>query len=185
MRQVFALGQTVVAGLALFCAGCNRAPPVPPVVSFEGLPVSGDWQSAWAAGFNRCIYVDAISMRCRKAGVELFGAGPYEAAVDLLGRNGRGGFRQLTLWHDGDQRALYDAIVELAERGWRFCHTGSDRAGDQAIFTRPDTAFKIYMDISYWGKRRLRIFPNAFAPRPSTPCIPEKSLGLFGLNVTI
>lgn len=171
------------AALALVCAGCQPDRPPPPVRGFQGLPVSGDRPSATAAGFTRCVSVDAVSLRCRRSGVTLAGAGPYEAAVDLRGSDGQSGFGHLTLWHDEDQRALYAAILALAKDGWRFCWTGTDRAGDQAIFTKQGEAVRIYMDISYWGKRRIRIFPAATAPKPSTPCVPEPDLGLFGLSL--
>lgn len=97
----------------------------------------------------------------------LFGAGPYEAAVDLLGKDGRSGFDHLTLWHDADQRALYAAIRAAVKSGWSLCYTGTDRAGDQAILSRDGEPVRIYLDISYWGKRRIRIYPEAAAPKPS------------------
>lgn len=178
------IASSVLAGLlALMLAGCQADRPPPAQVMLGPLPVAGARSDAVAAGFRRCLYVDAVSIRCRKSGVTLFGAGPYEAAVDLLGDDGRSGFRHLTLWHDSDQRALYRAIAVIAKSGWDLCYTGSDRAGDQAIFSRPGAPVRIYLDISYWGKRRIRIFPAGAAPPPSTPCLPNKSLGLLGLEL--
>jgi hypothetical protein len=168
---------------AALAAGCQAERPPPPALGFQGLPVAGARSDAVAAGFDRCIYVDAVSVRCRKAGVTLFGAGPYQAAVDLLGKDGRSGFDHVTIWHDRDQRALYRAVEAMAKSGWTLCYTGTDRGGDQAIFSRPGDPVRIYMDISYWGKRRIRIYPTALAPKPSTACLPNKSLGLLGLDV--
>lgn len=168
----------------LLAAGCQAQKPPPPALTFLELPVAGDRDNAVRAGFDRCIYVDAVSVRCRKGGVMLFGAGPYQAAVDLLGKDGRSGFDHLTLWHDTDQRALYAAIRAAVKSGWDLCYTGTDRAGDQAIFSRTGEPVRIYLDISYWGKRRIRIYPAATAPKPSSPCLPNKSLGLLGLNMS-
>lgn len=167
----------------MLLAGCQPDRPPPPARSFLGLPISGDRASATAAGFTRCVSADAVSLRCRKSGILFLGAGPYEAALDMRGSDGQSGFRNLTLWHDDDQRALYAAILALAKRGWTFCRTGTDRAGDQAIFSKPGADVRIHMDISYWGKRRIRIFPAAAAPTPSTPCVQEPNLGLFGLSL--
>lgn len=172
----------VIATLLL--VGCQPRKPPPPDLTFRQLPVSGDRDNAVRAGFDRCIYVDAVSVRCRKSGVMLFDAGPYQAAVDLLGKDGRSGFDHLTLWHDTDQRALYDAIRAAVKSGWDLCYTGTDRAGDQAIFSRTGEPVRLYLDISYWGKRRIRIYPAASAPKPSSPCLPNKSLGLLGLNLS-
>lgn len=168
---------------ATLIAGCQPDRPPPPALSFQNLPVAGARSNAVAAGFDRCIHVDAVSVRCRKAGVTLFGAGPYQAAVDLLGKNGVSGYDHVTIWHDRDQRALYRAIEAVAKRDWTLCYTGSDRGGDQAIFSRAGEPVRIYLDISYWQKRRIRIYPNAVAPKPSTPCLPNASLGLLGISV--
>lgn len=174
---------TVLAAVALLATGCQPPKPPPADLTFRQLPVAGDRGTAVAAGFDRCVYVDAVSVRCRKSGVMLFGAGPYEGAVDLLGKDGRSGFDHLTIWHDTDQRALYRAIRAAAKSGWTLCYTGTDRAGDQAIFSRAGEPVRIYLDISYWGKRRIRLYPAAAAPKPSTPCLPNKSLGLLGIGL--
>lgn len=177
-------GRPAALALALLIAGCQPDRPPPPALRFRQLPVSGDRASAVAAGFDRCILVDAVNIRCRKAGVSLFGAGPYQAAVDLRGKDGRSGFDHVTIWHDRDQRALYRVVEAIAKSGWTLCYTGTDRGGDQAIFSRPGEPVRIYLDLSYWGKRRIRIYPAGAAPTPSTPCLPNKSLGVLGLDVT-
>lgn len=112
-----------------------------------------------------------------------YGHGPYEAAVDLRGSKGQSGFNHLTLWHDDDQEALYDTLVSLHRKGWRSCYTGTDRAGDQAIFTHRDVRVRISIDISYYNKRRLRVFPSWVPQKLSSPCIPNEGLGIFNLNV--
>lgn len=114
----------------------------------------------------------------------LYGHGPYEAALDLQGSNGQSGFDHLTLWHEDDQRALYKILVSLHRMGWRSCLTGAGRAGDQAIFTREGAPVRISIDISYYGERRLRIFPNWKPQRLSSRCDPNEGLGVFNLNVT-
>jgi hypothetical protein len=140
-------------------------------------------EAAARGGFRHCFNMDAVHVRCRRAGVTLYGRGPYEAAVDLRGSRGQSGFDHLVLWHDGDQRALYDILPSLHRRGWRLCITGTDRAGDQAIFTRKGEPVRISMDISYYGKRRLRILPLDKPQELSTRCIPQKGLSVFNLNV--
>ena len=169
--------------IALLCVGCtpNRAPP--PTLLLDGLPVSGNLDAAVRAGFDNCFNMDAINVRCRRPGVMLYGHGPYEAAVDLRGSEGQSGFDHLTLWHDDDQGALYQILVSLHRMGWRSCHTGTDRAGDQAIFTHGEAAVRISIDISYYGERRLRVFPSWKPQRLSSPCIPNEGLGIFNLNV--
>jgi hypothetical protein len=149
----------VAVTLALLggCGGPDHPPPPP--LTFEGLPVSGSLEDALKAGFTRC-RKSWTKMRCRKNGVMLLGHGPFGAAVDLNGGNGGGGFDQLTLWHDLDQGAAI-AIGTLLERnGWRSCYTGEGRKGDQAIYTHRDAQVRLSMDLSYWGKRRLRIIPQ-------------------------
>ena len=89
------------------------------------------------------------------------GKGPYSAAVDLGGRDGSGGFNELSLWHDSDQNALFTVGDELERHGWTARMTGdSDKAGDQKIWTRAGVPVRLSMDISYWGKRRLRVIPE-------------------------
>jgi hypothetical protein len=168
--------------MALLCAGCtpNRLPP--PVLLFAGLPVSGSLDAATRAGFSHCFNMDAINVRCRRHGVMFLGHGPYEAAVDLRGSDGQSGFDHLTLWHDDDQQALYRILVSLHRTGWRSCHTGTDVAGDQAIFTHREARVRISVDISYYGERRLRIFPSTKPQRLSSKCMPNEGLGMFNLN---
>ena len=171
------------AMLGLLLTGCTPDRPPPSPVQFSGLPASGSLALAKRSGFTSCINMNAVSLRCRKHRVMFLGQGPYEAAVDLRGDKGQSGFDHLVLWHDEDQRALYDALIPLHRKGWRACITGTERAGDQAIFTLPGAPVWISVDITYYGKRRLRIFPKAIAPRLSTACTPQTRLRIFNLNV--
>jgi hypothetical protein len=88
------------------------------------------------------------------------GVGPFSAALDLNGSDGGSGFDQLTLWHDRDQNALLPIVASLERQGWRSCFTGQNDRGDQAIYTHPRARASISMDLSYWGKRRLRVIPE-------------------------
>ena len=88
------------------------------------------------------------------------GFGPFNAALDLNGSNGGGGFDQLILWHDRDQNAAIPVGNALERQGWRSCFTGEGFKGDQAIYTHERVRVRISMDLSYWGKRRLRVIPN-------------------------
>ena len=145
---------------ALLLAGCGPHRPPPPTLAFDGLPVSGSMADARRAGFTDCEQPDAISLRCRRHKVTLAGAGPYEAALDLVGGDGSGGFDQLTLWHDGDQDAVYQITDALEKRGWRHCNVATaDGHGDQIIYTRSGERVRISMDLSYWNRRRLRVLP--------------------------
>ena len=146
--------------MLLLLAACtpHRAPP--PRVSFEGLPVSGTLADAHRAGFTDCVQPDWDSLRCRRHGAMLKGAGPYEAAVDLVGGDGGGGFDELILWHDRDQYAVYGITDVLEKQGWRNCSTGAGDRGDQIIYTHAGMPVRISMDLSYWGKRRLRVIPG-------------------------
>src|SRR4028119_431154 len=141
-------------------AGC-RGPdhPPPPPTSFDNLPVSGSLEDALRAGFTRC-RSEWTTMRCRRTGVMLLGQGPFNAAVDLDGGNGGGGFGQITLWHDRDQSAVISIGALLERQGWRTCYTGAGRRGNQAIYTHKDASVRFSMDLSYWAKRRLRIMPE-------------------------
>ncbi len=151
---------TVALVCAAVLAGCSPARPPPLSTTFQGLPVSGSLNDALRAGFSRCVEI-ALELRCRRDNVMLFSQGPFSAALDLAGSDGAGGFGQLTLWHDRDQNALFAITKALQRQGWRYCYTGEDRRGDQAIYTREDIAFIISMDISYYGKRRLRVLPRS------------------------
>lgn len=140
-------------------AGCSRPGPPPAPSSFEGLPVTGSLADAQRAGFGGCFNYTAIEMRCRRHGVNLFGHGPYEAAVDLAGGDGEGGFAQLTLWSDDDADAVFPVTDVLEAQGWQQCMTGTDERGELLVYTRPGSPVWIAMDLSYWGKRRLRLLP--------------------------
>lgn len=145
--------------LAISLAGCTQYPPPPPPLSFDGLPVTGSLADARKAGFTWCIE-DTIEMRCRHDAVTFLGQGPFNAVVTLEGGSGQGGFYDLTLWHDRDQDALFTIGKELERQGWNTCYTGDGARGDQAIYTRAGSKVRISMDLSYWGKRRLRVLPE-------------------------
>jgi hypothetical protein len=152
--------------LVLFVA-CGSQRPPPPGLVFEGLPVSGGPAVARAAGFTWCVEF-SNSVRCRREGVSLGGVGPFDAAVDLRGGGGEGGFDQLILWHDTDQHAVYAIGDMLERRGWRSCYTSMGRGawGDQKIYTHPRARVRVSMDLSYWIKRRLRVIPEWNARKP-------------------
>jgi hypothetical protein len=139
-------------------SACNEHRHPPPALSFGGLPVSGSLADAHHAGLNDCIAFD-VNMRCRRDGVMFLGKGPYNAAVDLDGSDGSGGFGQLTLWDDKDQDAVLAIADDLKRRGWLEC-LGGGRGGDQAIYTHKNSAVFVSMDVSYWSKRRLRVIPT-------------------------
>lgn len=144
----------------MLCAGCEPVRAPPPALFYGDLPVSGNLADARAAGFDDCFNMDSIHMRCRRHGVMLENQGPYEAAVDLVGSDGRGGFDQLILWHERDNNAVYKVTELLKKRGWHYCYTGTDYRGDQLILTRKGLSIRMSMDLSYWGKRRLRLIPQ-------------------------
>lgn len=146
-------------------AGCAPTRPPPPPLAYQGLPVSGSLADALKAGFGDCI-TDTIAMRCFRTDVRLLDQGPYKAAVDLVGSDGAGGFDQLTLWNDWDQNAVVAVTALLESRGWRSCFTGEGRKGDQAVYTRKGEPVRFSMDLSYFGKRRLRILPAADETEP-------------------
>jgi len=128
---------------------------------FDGLPVSGKSDDARRAGFSDCVNLDAVHIRCRRHGVTVEHAGPYEAAVDLDGSNGEGGFDELVLWDDNDNDAVFRLANALEAAGWVRCLTGNGRTGDQALYTLKGSAVRVSLDISYWSKRRIRIIPDA------------------------
>lgn len=142
-------------------AGCGPPLPPPPNRAFDGLPITGSRAFAETLAFTPC-FDTSDSLRCRKDEVMLLGTGPYRAAVDV--RNGRSGFDQLTLWHDRDQSALFAVSKRLEQTGWRVCRTGQEDRGDQAIWTKPGARIRFSMDLSYWGKRRLRLLPEQGQP---------------------
>jgi len=104
----------------------------------------------------------------------IYNGGPYEAAVDLEGSRGEGGFDELVIWHDRDNYAVY-RIAETFERaGWKSCYTGDDRYGDQIIYTRSGRLVRISMDMSYYMKRRIRFLPDW--NRRESRCVPDQSV---------
>jgi hypothetical protein len=132
---------------------------------FDGLPVAGSLRDAQKEGFTQCI--DLITtLRCRRDGVALLRYGPFNAAVDLAGGDGRGGFRQLTLWHNRDQDGAIDIGRELQRQGWQSCLTSLHNWGDQHILRRKGSPVRVSIDLSYYGKRRIRIMPESQAPEP-------------------
>lgn len=138
---------------------------IPATQFFDGLPVAGNWRDAQKAGFAYCIDFK-VTMRCRRSGLTLMGHGPYSAAVDLAGGDGRGGFNQLTLWSDQDQDAAIAIADDLERRGWESCRTQRNGWGDQHIFMRKGSPLRISIDISYYGKRRIRIIPEWNEAKP-------------------
>ena len=162
--------------------GREHNQPPPPTQWFAGLPVSGDLANALRAGFDDCPELDAVNIRCRRHGVMIYGNGPYEAAVDLRGSKGQSGFDHLTVWNVGDQSALFKVLRSLRGRGWISCHTEFDLGGGQAIFTHRASPVFVSVDLNYYGKRRLRVFPIWNPLELAGPCIPDKDLGIFGLD---
>ena len=143
----------------LLLAGCEPHYTAPGRTAYDGLPVSGSLAFANGKGFTECFNYTAIDVRCRRHNVMLLGQGPYEAAVDLVGGYGQGGFNQLTIWSEGSQEEVYKVTDVLEQQGWRQCMTGTDERGDQLVYTRPGSPVWIAMDLSYWAKRRLRVIP--------------------------
>jgi hypothetical protein len=162
LRRTRSMAAKSLAVALVMLTGCGSEPHrTPPVhTAFEALPVSGSLADAQRAGFDKCLEPGVRSMRCLRHAVMFQGAGPFEAAVDLVGRDGGGGFDELTLWHDTDQYALFAITRALETQGWKSCSTGTDEKGDQMIYTRKGVDVRISMDISYYGKRRLRIIPE-------------------------
>lgn len=165
MGRGFADRAAMVGGVLIvalvFLVRCEPAyPPPPPFRAWAGLPISGSLADAGRAGFGDCL-TDNIRLRCRRSGVHLLGQGPYEAAVDLVGRDGRGGFDHVTLWVRQDQNAVQAVGKVLKAQGWTVCYSGVGNRGDQAVHTRPGVPVIVSQDLSYWMKRRLRIFPQA------------------------
>lgn len=182
-RGFLLLPRHAFVALLLFCAGCSAPSPPPPRLLFAGLPVSGDRGLADAKGFRECLNMNAVRLRCQRSGVFLWGQGPYRAAVDMGGADGESGFDQLTLWHDDDQDAVYRLIGTLKRTGWRYCYTGPEDAGDQAIFTRRGAPVRLSIDISYYGKRRVRILPASNRQGLGERCTPDDSVLRFGADV--
>lgn len=152
-------------GLALLagCGGATRSPP--PGLTFDGVPVAGTLADARGAGFTRC-YEDTTYMRCRRDGIMLAGEGPYNGAVDLNGNDGAGGFDHLVIWSDESQSALLDVGHALRRDAWQFCFNGRDAVGREVLYWKPGEPVLIAIDLSYWGKRRARVFPAGAANAP-------------------
>ena len=149
-----------LAGASPLLAGCepSHGPP-PPLLAVDDLPVAGKLQDALDAGFTSCVRY-TTEMRCRRRGVILMGLAEFNAAVDLKGSSGGGGFDQVILWHQLDQNAAIPVVAELERQGWKSCYTGEGIRGDQGIYTHPRSEVWLSMDLSYWGKRRLRLLPS-------------------------
>jgi hypothetical protein len=140
-------------------ASCGEERQPPAAFLFENLPVSGRLADARLAGFNACLSGN-VDMRCRKEGVFFRRHGPFSAAVDLQGGDGAGGFDHLTLWHSSDQSALVAITNVLRDEGWSECLTpmGSGWEG-QAIYQHKDSPIFIALDLTYWDRRTLKVFP--------------------------
>ena len=152
-------GRSLILLLSVAGSGCGSYRPPPPHTAFENWPASGSLADARFAGLTSC-KSDPSTMRCRRNGIFLLGKGPFNAAVDLRSADGSGGFDQLTIWHDRDQYAVYTIADELVRQGWTACATGENERGDQNIYTLPGAPVKFSMDLSYWGKRRIRMLPT-------------------------
>jgi hypothetical protein len=139
--------------------GCDAPAKPPRNLLIDGLPVTGSLAFAHQSGFRQCLDFNN-ALRCRRDGIFLLGAGPYSGAVDSGGSDGGEGLRQLILWSDRDQDAVLSIGAKLAERGWALCRTGTQDRGDQDIYTRAGSRARVSIDISYWGKRRLRLLPE-------------------------
>jgi hypothetical protein len=145
-------------------AGCEARQKAPRQFLFEGLPVQGSLADAQHAGLTDCTTIVRY-VRCTRDDVMFMGNGPYHAAVDVLYDDGSGGFYELTLWRDGDQFDTYTVGTMLAGQGWQRCRTGpNENIGDQEIYTKPGSRVRFSIDLSYWGKRRLRIIPELHQP---------------------
>ena len=164
-RDSVALGVCAAAAFSLpLIAGSEPQQTPPPAMWIGELPVRGSLDDALRAGFTRCVEVGR-KLRCRREGVMLVGAGPYTAAADLRHTDGSGGFTELLMWHQWDQGAVSAVGKTLLANGWTICRTGPNEfRGDQAIYTRPGARVRISIDLSYWGKRRLRVIPERGQP---------------------
>lgn len=157
---VAALCGTGAMVAALLAAGCQPIRKPPPSVFFHGLPVSGRLADARRAGFTDCFNMDVVHLRCRRHAVFVSGSGPFEAAVDLEGGEGEGGFDQLVIWHSRDNYAVYAIADALEKAGWKSCSTSENDRGDQAIYRRQGSPVWASEDISYFAKRRIRLLPE-------------------------
>ena len=170
--RLHAQGTFLAALLALtLLASCGEARQPPATFLFENLPLSGSLADARRAGFTACLSHN-VAMRCRKEGVFFRQHGPFSAAVDLQGGNGEGGFDHLTVWHSSDQGALVDITNGLRNEGWSECLTplGSGWEG-QAVYQQKDSPIFIALDLTYWDRRTLKVYPAvpAIIPRCRAP----------------
>jgi len=161
----------IVPLIGLFVKMHPEVRPPPPTIAFMGLPVSGTLQDAMRRGFADCSATDAVHMRCRRHNLYIESLGPYEAAVDLVGSSGEGGFDQLIIWHVRDNAAVFKIGDALRRAGWNRCYTSIGNWGDQAIYTRPGSPVRLSMDLSYWANRRLRIIPASSNQERDRPCV--------------
>ena len=148
----------------LLLAGCEPRHVPEPLLRFEGLPVRGSIADAKREGFPWCV-TQTRTLRCRREGVMVMGQGPYTAAADLYHKDGSGGFDKLTLWHPYDQRAVSEVGKVLKAQGWQLCRTGpNERHGDQEIYRKAGAPVRFSIDLSYYGKRRIRLIPERGQP---------------------
>ncbi|WP_239987520.1 hypothetical protein [Sphingosinithalassobacter portus] len=157
-----------MALLLLLLAACAPGAPPPPNRAYGGMPITGSLAFARQMGFSDCVDT-ATTLRCRKRGMMVAGQGPFEGGLDLYGDDGASGFQGLTLWHDADQRAVFGVEPFLKARGWTLCRTGTEDRGDQNIWTKPGSPVRYSIDMSYWGKRRLRVLIDDGTP--PGPCL--------------
>lgn len=162
-------GQSAFLAPLLFLAllaSCGEEQQPPAAFLFNDLPVSGSLADARRAGFNACLSSN-VGMRCRKEGVFLLRHGPFSAAVDLQGGDGTGGFAHLTLWHSSDQSALVAITNVLRDEGWSEClkPVGSGWEG-RAIYQHKGSPIFIALDLTYWDRRTLKVFPAATTKIP-------------------
>ncbi|GAA3996941.1 hypothetical protein [Sphingomonas humi] len=152
---------------------CDEARQPPAAFSFEGLPVAGSIADAQRAGFTNCVSHN-IDMRCRKEGVSLKRHGPFSAAVDLQGGGGEGGFDHLILWNPSDQSALVAITTQLRGEGWSECLTPvGDAWKGQAIYQRKGAPIFYSLDLTYWDRRTLKLYPAAPAKIPACQAAPR------------
>ena len=159
------LGLIVASLFLIHWQTVARMGPPPPQQFFDGLPIAGSLRDARREGFTTCIDFNN-ALRCRRDGVMLLNQGPFNAAVDLIGGDGRGGFRQITLWHNQDQDIAIDIGRALKRQGWQSCLTSLHDWGDQHILRRKGSPVRVSIDLSYYGKRRIRIMPETMGPEP-------------------
>lgn len=146
--------------ILMLASACEPVPAPPGNLSVEGLPVTGSLAFAQQKGFARCQDFNSY-LRCRREGIFLAGQGPYSGAVDTRGSDGSGGFQQLILWSDDDQHAVTAVGDVLRAHRWTLCRTGQEDRGDQNIWRKAGAKVRVSIDASYWGKRRLRVLPEA------------------------